>query len=230
MLAHLLESRKRSERSVWGALVSTIAHSAVIGIAVAATAHARIEERTPREVVRWVEPPIAAPVARAASAARPPSRPLPSTPPIAALALDRIDVVLPPIELVLPSPSPSVIPPTTGEATPGATADSAPLGSKDALSAEQVERQVSLRQGARPPRYPAALRASGIAGEVIALFVVSEAGRVEPASVRFVRSDHVLFEAAVREALDAMRFNAAEVGGKRVRQLVQMPFVFMLTP
>jgi protein TonB len=110
------------------------------------------------------------------------------------------------------------------------TTDSAAAGEATTpFSAEQVERQVTLRNGGRAPRYPNSLRVSGIEGEVVALFVVSEAGRVEPASVRFLRSDHVLFEAAVRDALDAMRFNAAETGGKRVRQLVQMPFVFTLT-
>jgi protein TonB len=209
--------------------MSTVAHSAAIGIAVVATAHARIEDKPPREVVRWVEPPVAARLADPASVPRPLSTRIPSTPRIPALALDRIDVVLPPIELVLASPAHTVTPLAGGETTPGPTADSAASGSTEPFSPDQVERQVSLRQGSRPPRYPAALRASGIDGEVIALFVVSEAGRVEPASVRFVRSDHVLFEAAVREALDAMRFNPAEAGRKRVRQLVQMPFVFTLS-
>jgi protein TonB len=37
-----------------------------------------------------------------------------------------------------------------------------------------------------------------------------------------------LFEDAVRVALRRMRFIPAEVGGRRVRQLVQMPFVFTL--
>ena len=64
---------------------------------------------------------------------------------------------------------------------------------------------------------------------MVALFVVSEAGRVEPATVRFTASDNPLFEVAVRNALDGMRFVPAEVGGKKVRQLVQMPFVFTLT-
>jgi protein TonB len=64
---------------------------------------------------------------------------------------------------------------------------------------------------------------------VIALFVVSEAGRVEPATVRFTLSDNPLFEDAVKSALERMRFVPAEVGGRKVRQLVQMPFVFTLT-
>jgi protein TonB len=211
-------------------LVSTIAHSTAIGIAVVATAHARIDESTPHEVVRWIEP-VAKPIAsRAADAPLKPSPPSTSAPAVPAITLDRIDVDLPPIDLTQRAPSPDVIPVGGGDATPGVNADSAKgIESTAPFSAEQVERQVTLRNGGRAPRYPSSLRASGIDGEVVALFVVSEAGRVEPASVRFVNSDHVLFEAAVREALDGMRFNAAEVGGKRVRQLVQMPFVFTLT-
>jgi len=228
VLAQLLESKKRSKRSVWGAVVSTLAHSTAIGIAVVATAHARIDERMPPQVVRWVEPVAAPSASRTAAAPRRPSPPAPSVPAVAAVALAHIHVVLPPIDLTLTTPSHNVV--GAGEVTPGLKADSARgTESTEPFSAEQVERQVSLRNGARAPRYPNSLRASGIEGEVIALFVVSEAGRVEPASVRFVRSDHVLFEAAVREALDGMRFNAAEVGGGRVRQLVQMPFVFTLT-
>jgi protein TonB len=64
---------------------------------------------------------------------------------------------------------------------------------------------------------------------VIALFVVSEAGRVEPATVSFALSDNPLFEEAVKSALEGMRFVPAEVGGRKVRQLVQMPFVFTLS-
>jgi len=226
VLAHLLESEKRSKRSVWGALASTIAHSIAIAIAVAATAHARIEERTPPEVVRWVKPPAAPSASPAATAPRKPAPRSSSTPAVPAIALGRIDVVIPPIDLTPRAAPDNVV--ALGAVTPGLKADSARGESTEPFSAEQVERQVSLRNGGRTPRYPNSLRASGIEGEVVALFVVSEGGRVEPTSVRFVRSDHIFFEASVREALDGMRFNAAEVGGKRVRQLVQMPFVFTL--
>jgi protein TonB len=63
---------------------------------------------------------------------------------------------------------------------------------------------------------------------VVAVFVVDESGRAEQSGVRFVRSDNRLFEEAVRAALREMRFAPAEVGGRKVRQLVQMPFVFTL--
>jgi outer membrane biosynthesis protein TonB len=44
-----------------------------------------------------------------------------------------------------------------------------------------------------------------------------------------VRSDSPLFDEAVRSALGRMRFAPAEIAGRKVRQLVEMPFVFALS-
>jgi periplasmic protein TonB len=96
------------------------------------------------------------------------------------------------------------------------------------LTADQVEKEVSLAPGSQPPAYPESLRSAGVEGQVTAVFVVAESGRAEDSSVHFARSDNRLFEDAVRTALRRMRFVPAEVGGRKVRQLVQMPFVFTL--
>lgn len=48
-------------------------------------------------------------------------------------------------------------------------------------------------------------------------------------SFKVLKSSHDLFTAAVKNALPNMRFHAAEVGGKPVKQLVQMPFQFSLS-
>jgi protein TonB len=101
-------------------------------------------------------------------------------------------------------------------------------GSKGPFLPEQVEEQAALAPGNAPPRYPEALRSAGVEGKVIAVFTVEETGRAEPESIRFVSSDNQLFEEAVRVALGRMRFVPAEVRGRKVRQLVQMPFVFTL--
>lgn len=113
--------------------------------------------------------------------------------------------------------------PTGGNSGGGATA---PIGGT--FRADQVEKQVSVVPGGPPPRYPEILRSSGVQGQVTALFVVDETGRAEEDSVRFVRSDNPLFEDAVKQALHRMRFVPAEIGGRKVRQLVLMPFVFTL--
>ncbi len=229
MLARLLESKKQAERSLMGAVLSTIAHTALIGVAVFATAQARIDERPPAEIVYWVPPrPVAAPVQTSDPTRTRETRLV--VPRAVALAIDRIDVVIPPVDLTPTLPSHDNI---TDDSSPGPRGASAGtdsgLASTEPFSAEQVERQVYLRPGSSPPRYPNALRTAGIEGRVVVLFVVNEEGRIEPSSVRFAQSDNTLFEAAVRDALAGMRFGAAEVGGKKVRQLVQMPFVFSLS-
>jgi len=104
----------------------------------------------------------------------------------------------------------------------------APVDPTQPFSADRVERHAYLAAGSSPPRYPQTLRAAGIEGQVTALFVVSETGRVERETVRFTHSDNALFEAAVRDALGDMRFIPAQVAGQNVRQLVQMPFLFTL--
>jgi TonB family protein len=93
----------------------------------------------------------------------------------------------------------------------------------------QVEKQVTPRPGNPPPRYPSEMRAAQISGEVLAQFVVDVDGRAEMSSFKVLKSTHDLFTNAVMSALPQMQFNAAEVGGHKVRQLVQMPFSFSLT-
>ncbi|MFL5568339.1 MAG: energy transducer TonB, partial [Gemmatimonadaceae bacterium] len=86
----------------------------------------------------------------------------------------------------------------------------------------------TLVAGSASPRYPETLRASGVEGRVVAVFVVDERGRAEVDSARFMSTDDRLFEDAARAALRRMKFAAAEIGGRKVRQLVQMPFVFTI--
>lgn len=93
----------------------------------------------------------------------------------------------------------------------------------------QVEKQATVSRGV-PPRYPAELRAAGTSGEVLMQFVVDTMGLVEGSSIKEIRTSDTQFTAAVREALPQMRFHPAEVGGRKVRQLVQMPFQFALDP
>jgi len=79
------------------------------------------------------------------------------------------------------------------------------------------------------PKYPAELRQANIEGEVLAQFTVDTAGVADLRTFKVLKSTHDLFTNAVREALPAMRFHPAQVGGKPVKQLVQMPFQFNLS-
>ena len=90
----------------------------------------------------------------------------------------------------------------------------------------QVDKRVAEQSGSPGPRYPEALRASNRTAEVLVQFVVDSAGRYEDGSFKVLKTDHALFTQAVRDALPQMRFVPAEVGGTKVRQLVQRSFVF----
>lgn len=90
----------------------------------------------------------------------------------------------------------------------------------------QVEKPVGLAPGSVGPKYPAALKDQGIGGQILVQFVVNEQGEAEVNTYKVLKSDSQLLDAAVKEALSAMRFTPALVGGKAVRQLVQQPFTF----
>jgi periplasmic protein TonB len=93
----------------------------------------------------------------------------------------------------------------------------------------QVEKQVAAAPGNAPPRYPDMLRSANVEGEVLVQFVVDTTGRVERGSIKILKSSHELFTNAVQSALNSMRFYPAEIGGRKVKQLVQQPFNFHLT-
>ena len=93
----------------------------------------------------------------------------------------------------------------------------------------QVEQRATLVPGSDTLRYPDLLRASRTSGEVLAQFVVDTNGVARPETFKVLKSTHVLFAQAVRDALPAMRFTPATIGGRRVPQLVQKPFYFTVT-
>jgi len=93
----------------------------------------------------------------------------------------------------------------------------------------QVEQPVTAVPGNRGPRYPDELRKSGVEGEVLAQFIVDNDGHADMNSFKVLKSNHDLFTAAVMSVLPDMKFKAAQVGGRAVKQLVQMPFQFNLS-
>jgi TonB family protein len=78
------------------------------------------------------------------------------------------------------------------------------------------------------PRYPESLRQSAIEGRVLIRFNVDTLGRIDPASVTILSSTHELFSRAVRDVLGDFRFRPAEVNGRRVVALAEMPFEFAI--
>lgn len=90
----------------------------------------------------------------------------------------------------------------------------------------QVDKMAAQIPGTVGVKYPEALRSAKVEGEVLAQFVVDTTGRYEDGSFKVLKSTHELFTQAMRDALPQMRFTPAEVGGVKVRQLVQQPFIF----
>jgi protein TonB len=96
------------------------------------------------------------------------------------------------------------------------------------LEVNEVERAPAVYGQPRPPRYPAMLHATNTNGTVVIRFVIDTLGRAEMGDITVVESTHTLFTESVKSALSDYRFTPGEVGGKRVRTMVQMPFNFTL--
>ena len=225
MFQTLLESRYRKEAHAGGTIASVTAHATLIAAAVLATAQARVKPHESPDVIHTVYFPPQT-VAMPAAAPDKPHIGAAQRPIVPQIDTRRIDLNVPSIEISdTPSARIDFGPrPLGGGGSSGIENTS---GSDGVFEANQVEKQVSLI-GSATPRYPEVLRAAGVEGRVTAEFVVDERGRAEADSVRFVGSDNRLFEEAVEAVLPRMRFVPAEVGGRKVRQLVRMPFVFTL--
>jgi protein TonB len=227
MFDTLLESRSARKTSAGGAVASVTAHSALIAAAVFATAQARVQKQEPPAVIRvdYFEPrQIPAPeLSQTADGGAVEARlPKPINFDFPSSRLPSIDA--PMLPLISDRLAPAF--PVTKPAGPGRNGVSGePTG---VFQENEVEKPVTLVAGSAAPRYPEVLRSSGVEGRVVAVFIVDEGGRAQVDSVRFVGVDNPLFQEAVRAALPRMRFVAAEIAGRKVRQLVQMPFVFTI--
>jgi protein TonB len=233
MFNNLIESKPKKVKNPGGVLSSVILHAVLIVGAVYATANAAIEnEKTKAEEVRFVEAPKEKP---------PPPKEEPPPPP-----KDVVAAPTPPKGfqvLIAPPKIPDVIPDVdlsksvtneadfSGRGVAGGTAKgvgNTPINTDQPYFEFQVEKPAAQIPGGPQPRYPDILRSGGVEGEVLVQFVVDTSGRAEMKDFKILKSSHDLFSAAVRNVLPQMRFIPAEVGGRRVKQLVQQPFVFAL--
>lgn len=225
MFTNLLESKAKTQRSVGGSFVSLVTHAGLIVLAIQATLHAgqRRDERETKvefaEVKR--DEPVPPKVREVRVAAPPRGFQTLSAPVNIPDALAEIDL----------SRKPTNELDWIGKGAPGGH-DSGVVVTLPANNyiyfESQVEKSVMAEPGSPAPRYPEVLKAAGVEGEVEVSFVVDTTGRADPMSLRILKSTHGLFDAAVRSALPGMRFMPAEVGGRKVKQQVQQPFVFRI--
>lgn len=96
-------------------------------------------------------------------------------------------------------------------------------------NAEEVDTVARVdTNGMSQPFYPDSLYAFRIAGEVVAQFVVDTTGLVVPETFAIVSSTHPAFAEAVRRSLRHSKFRPAMLGGRRVRQVMVLPYRFVM--
>jgi len=234
MFNNLIESKPKKQRTTGGLVFSGVIHAILGTAAVYGTLQATEKlEKPKQEKVEFVE--------MKKKEEPPPPKEVPPPPK---------DVVMAPPPpkgfqvLTAPVKVPDVLPDidlskkvtdeadfsgkgVAGGVAKGVVGGTAPVGDQPYFEF-QVEKQVSQIPGSGNLRYPDMLRSANVEGEVLAQFVVDTTGRYESGTFKVLKSSHEQFTAAVRNALPNMRFYPAEVGGRKVKQLVQQPFTFSL--
>ncbi|HEY2850825.1 MAG TPA: TonB family protein [Gemmatimonadaceae bacterium] len=225
MFNNLLESKAKKPKSPGGAFVSAALHVLIIFLAIKATLNAGQKKEKVEEKVDFVEvkkdvPPPPKVKQPEVVVAPPPKGFQTLTAPV------NIPDVLPDIDLTKKVTNEADF---TGKGAAGGRDKGvvgAPPSENQTYFEYQVEKPVMPAPGSPSPRYPDILKSAGVEGEVVVSFTVDTTGRVLMSTLNILKSTHELFAAAVRSALPTMRFLPAEVGGKKVKQLVQQPFVF----
>lgn len=237
MFDNLIETKKKKERTLGGTIVSIVLHTLIIGGAVYGTLEAGQQalEKPKAEKVDFVE---------MEKREEPKQEPEKAPPP------PEVTVAPPPPKgfqvLTAPVSIPDVIPDIdlsqkvtdeadfTGKGVAGGSGrgvegGTGPANNEGAYFEFQVEKTVLGDPNNPAPNYPSMLQSAGVEGRVLAQFVVDVNGKADMSTFKVLESSHDLFTQSVRQALPRMRFFPAEIGGKKVRQVVQQPFVFGLS-
>lgn len=97
-------------------------------------------------------------------------------------------------------------------------------------TAVEVDSMVARYPDSAAPSYPQKLLELKVEGGAYVQFVVDTTGFADTLSFRVISTTHPEFAASVREALPRMRFSPAILRSKKVRQLVEQPFMFKIVP
>ena len=236
MFNQLLESKPQKQKMAGGTLFSIVFHGSLLVGAIVATASAGIaDDDTKKEKIQFVEMKKEPPKPKPKEEPPPPPKEvvMKAPPP------KGFQVLRAPVDIPIKIPDIDLSKKVTDEAdfsgkgvkggvAKGVEGGTAVVDPNQTYYEFQVEKPVSQIPGSGSPRYPDALRSSGVEGEVQAQFVVTEDGKADVSTFKVLKSTNDLFSSAVRSALPNMRFYPAEVGGKKVKQLVQQSFQFKL--
>jgi protein TonB len=231
MFNNLVESQPKKQRGFGGTIFSFVAHYGLVLFMIYASAQAATQKEGPKqEKVEFVEvkkeeapKPKEPPPPELVAAPPPPKGFQTLTAPI------EIPNVLPDIDLTRRVTNAEDF---TGKGALGGFATGVEtkveVREDNTYFDFQVEKPVMQAPNSPTPQYPDILRQAGVEGEALVSFEVDTAGRADVSTFKVIRTTHELFATAVRNALPRMRFIPAEVGDRKVRQLVQQPFAFAI--
>jgi protein TonB len=235
MFGVLLESRARRQRRTGGMALSAAMHIVIIGVATAATVHGKPSKDSapPVTFLRFTIAPTPPKAPARPSSTAPSGAAHVSAPTIPTLTISPPSIVPTSLPVVDLSRDADIehfaIGPVAKGSPSGHPGRSLDLSDDSANQNEWRGQDLLMRiVASAKPRYPEVLRQGGIDGAVLLQFVVDTMGRVDMNSVRVLRSTHDLFTQAVRNSLSSFRFKPAELGGKRVPALAEMPFEFAI--
>ena len=102
------------------------------------------------------------------------------------------------------------------------------LSGNEVYAEALVEERPALLS-APTPVYPALLKQAGIQGRVILPAVIDTTGRVEPASVRIMKSPHPAFDQPTRDWVLKALFRPARLQGRGVRVFINLLVDYSIT-
>ena len=222
MFNNLVESKPKKSRKMGGTIFSFVAHYGLILLVIYTSAQAATQDDGPKqEKVDFVE-------VKKEEAPKPKEPPPPKGFQVLTAPVE-IPNVLPDIDLTRRVTNEADF---TGKGAVGGFSTGVetktPVREDNTYFEFQVEKPVMQAPNSPTPQYPDILRSAGVEGEALVSFVVDTTGRADVSSFKVIRTTHELFATAVKNALPRMRFIPAEVGAKKVRQLVQQPFSFAI--
>jgi protein TonB len=231
MFNNLIESKRKSEKTLGGTLVSIGLHALLITLAVYVTAHAgqKVVEKSRQEDVVFAKAPPPPPP--------PPDQPKPPPDVVVAPPPPKgFQVLQAPINIPDKIPDIDLSKAVTdekdfsGKGVAGGKANGVvggtPTNSDQPYFEFQVEKPALAREGNPNPKYPSMLESSRVEGDVLAQFVVDTSGRAEMSTFKILQASNELFGASLKSVLPSWRFYPAEAGGHKVKQIVQLPIKF----
>lgn len=221
----LIESKRPSHKGRWAgtSLASILFHTLVIGGAVYATLTAGTTDDSGKvdSVMVYIPPE---------QQQKQPEQPPPP----------QLDVQFKGFQTVVaPTEIPTNIPPVnlqehfdpkdfTGVGVEGGVANGI-VPSADAVLSVDVVQEKPERLAGPQPVYPPLLQQAGIEGTVIVRAIIDTMGRVEPNSLKIMRTANPGFNQSAKQTVLKSLFRPARVYGKAVRVLIELPITYHIT-